>query len=203
MIKDVLSVSNEFPMSDKVNRGVNSILKNVERCSRITHRLLGFAKRMETKIEPIDLAELLREVMGFLEKEALHRNIKLNLEAPENLAGINSDRGQLQQVFLNIMNNALDAVQGGGRIDIMVQPQSSDKIDVVIKDTGRGISREDLERIFEPFFTTKKEHGTGLGLSITYGIVQKLGGQIKVKSKLGEGTTFTVTLPVQAPVAKE
>jgi len=203
MIKDVLSVSNEFPMSDKVNRSVNSILKNVERCSRITHRLLGFAKRMEAKIEAIDLAELLREVMGFLEKEALHRNIKINLNVPENLPSISSDRGQLQQVFLNIMNNAIDAISGGGQIDLSVEPRGDDKFDVIIKDNGPGISREDLERIFEPFFTTKKEHGTGLGLSITYGIVQKLGGQIKVKSKLGEGTTFTVTLPLQASIAKE
>jgi two-component system NtrC family sensor kinase len=203
MIKDVLSVSNEFPMSDKINRSVNSILKNVERCSRITHRLLGFAKRMEAKIETIDLAELLREVMGFLEKEALHRNIKINLNVPENLPSISSDRGQLQQVFLNIMNNAIDAISGGGQIDITVEPRGDDKFDVIIKDNGPGISREDLERIFEPFFTTKKEHGTGLGLSITYGIVQKLGGQIKVKSKLGEGTTFTVTLPIQASIAKE
>jgi two-component system NtrC family sensor kinase len=203
MIKDVLSVSNEFPMSDKVNRSVNSILKNVERCSRITHRLLGFAKRMEAKIETIDLAELLREVMGFLEKEALHRNIKINLNVPENLPSISSDRGQLQQVFLNILNNAIDAISGGGQIDITVEPRGDDKFDVIIKDNGPGISSEDLERIFEPFFTTKKEHGTGLGLSITYGIVQKLGGTIKVKSKVGEGTTFTVTLPIQASIAKE
>ncbi len=203
MIKDVLSVTNEFPMSDKVNRSVNSIIKNVERCSRITHRLLGFAKRMDTKIETIDLPELLREVMGFLEKEALHRNVKISLNAPETLTSINSDRGQLQQVFLNILNNAIDAIGDGGTIDIAVEPRGDDKFDVIIKDDGPGISREDLERIFEPFFTTKKEHGTGLGLSITYGIVNKLGGQIKVKSKLGEGTTFTVSLPIQASSAKE
>ncbi|NIP42814.1 MAG: GHKL domain-containing protein, partial [candidate division Zixibacteria bacterium] len=114
-----------------------------------------------------------------------------------------SDRGQLQQVFLNILNNAIDAISEGGEIDINIELRKDNKIDVIIKDTGRGISNQDLERIFEPFFSTKKEHGTGLGLSITYGIVQKLGGQIRAASKLGEGTTFTVTLPIEASFAEE
>jgi len=203
MLNDVLSVNNDFPMRDKVTKSVISILRNVDRCSRITHRLLGFAKRMETKIETLDLRELIKEVLGFLEKEALHRNIKINTNFPQNLPGIKSDRGQLQQVFLNILNNALDATSEGGKIDIEIELRSDEKIDVNIRDTGRGISNSDLERIFEPFFSTKKEHGTGLGLSITYGIVQKLGGQIDVKSKLGEGTTFTVTFPIHASYAKE
>ncbi|HDS01197.1 MAG TPA: two-component sensor histidine kinase [candidate division Zixibacteria bacterium] len=203
MVNDVLSVSNDFPMREKVTKSVNSILRNVERCSRITHRLLGFAKRMETKIETLDLRELITEVLGFLEKEALHRNIKINTNFPENLPGIRSDRGQLQQVFLNILNNAIDAISEGGKIDIDIELRKDNKIDVTIRDTGRGISKPDLERIFEPFFSTKKEHGTGLGLSITYGIVQKLGGQIRATSELGEGTTFTVTLPIEASFAEE
>ncbi|NIP44537.1 MAG: two-component sensor histidine kinase, partial [candidate division Zixibacteria bacterium] len=110
MVNDILSVGNDFPMREKVTKSVNSILKNVERCSRITHRLLGFAKRMETKIETLDLRELITEVLGFLEKEALHRNIKINTNFPQDLPGIQSDRGQLQQVFLNILNNAIDAI---------------------------------------------------------------------------------------------
>ncbi|MBD3219569.1 MAG: GHKL domain-containing protein [candidate division Zixibacteria bacterium] len=203
MLNDILSVGDAFPMREKVSKSVNSILRNVDRCSRITHRLLGFAKRMDTKIESLDIHELITEVLGFLEKEALHRNIKIDTNFPDNLPAITSDRGQLQQVFLNILNNAIDAISEGGKIDIDVKLRKNDKIDVIIKDTGRGISKQDLERIFEPFFSTKKEHGTGLGLSITYGIVQKLGGKIAAKSKVGEGTTFTVTLPVEAPITEE
>ncbi len=203
MLNDILSMGNEFPMREKVDKSVSSILRNVERCSRITHRLLGFAKRMDTKIEALDLRELLTEVLGFLEKDALNRGIKIETDFPPDLPSITSDRGQLQQVFLNILNNAIDAITEGGRIDISAELRKDDKIDVIIEDTGKGISKPDLERIFEPFFSTKKAHGTGLGLSITYGIVQKLGGKIAAESKVGEGTTFIVTLPVEAPITEE
>jgi two-component system NtrC family sensor kinase len=106
-----------------------------------------------------------------------------------------SDRGQLQQVFLNIINNAFAAVEDHGRIEIGVKEVDAGTLAVWIADNGVGISEEHLSRIFDPFFTTKKGAGTGLGLSITYGIVQKLGGDIQVQSEVGEGTRFTVTLP--------
>jgi signal transduction histidine kinase len=110
---------------------------------------------------------------------------------------IESDRGQLQQVFLNILNNAFAAVEDGGRIRIALVRSDPDGIAVSIADNGIGIPQEDLEHIFEPFFTTKRDHGTGLGLSITYGIVEKLGGAISVDSRVGAGTRFTVTLPAR------
>ena len=106
-----------------------------------------------------------------------------------------SDRGQLQQVFLNIINNAFAAVEDHGRIEIGIRDAGEGKLAVWISDNGVGIPEEHLSRIFDPFFTTKKGAGTGLGLSITYGIVQKLGGEITVQSRVGEGTRFTVTLP--------
>jgi two-component system NtrC family sensor kinase len=198
MIKDLLSVSDNFPMREKVLKHTNSILGSVDRVSKITHRLLGFAKRMDPQVESIDLRDLVNEVLSFLGKEALHRNIKIDFKFPESLPQITSDKGQLQQVLLNIINNAIEAVKDGGAIVIEVRCRSDEMIDFVITDDGPGMSREDLERIFEPFFTTKKKHGTGLGLSITYGIVQKLGGRIDVKSKPGSGTTFTVTLPIES-----
>lgn len=197
MVKDILSVSESFPLRDKMQKHVDSILTSVERCSRITHRLLGFAKRMDPHIEEIDLDQLLKDVLGFIGKEALHRNITVNCEVPGDMPKIKSDKGQLQQVLLNILNNGIEAVGNGGRIDISAEPKGDRRVEITISDDGPGISRNDLDRIFEPFFTTKKEHGTGLGLSITYGIVQKLGGQISVKSSLGAGTSFTVALPIE------
>ena len=110
---------------------------------------------------------------------------------------IESDRGQLQQVFLNILNNAEAAVGDGGRIDVWVRPDGERRVAVSISDNGVGIPKGNLDRIFEPFFTTKEGSGTGLGLSITYGIVQKLGGEITVRSEVGKGTCFTVLLPVR------
>jgi signal transduction histidine kinase len=96
------------------------------------------------------------------------------------------------------MNNAIDELEGGGQIDIALKELDQDKVQISISDNGRGIPEEHLQRIFEPFFTTKKEYGTGLGLSITYGIIEKLGGSIGVKSKVGDGTSFIVTLPVRS-----
>ena len=116
-------------------------------------------------------------------------------EIDPELPTIISDRGQLQQVFLNILNNAVAAVPHGGKIGIEIAREGADHVSVTVADDGVGIPRENLERIFEPFFTTKDGSGTGLGLSITYGIVKKLGGEIRVDSTVGEGTRFTVKLP--------
>jgi len=173
LLHDLVNMpDSDFPEKDKYNKLIGSIAKSVDRCSTITHRLLGFAKRIDTRIERIDLENLIKEVLGFLDKEASTRDISINYNIDSRLPSIESDKGQLQQVFLNILNNSFEAI-------------------------GRGISAKDLERIFEPFFTTKKEKGTGLGLSITYGIVEKLGGNIRVDSQVGKGTSFTVTLPVK------
>jgi signal transduction histidine kinase len=197
LIKDFATLKPDFNYKDKTINGVDSILKSVERCSAITHRLLGFAKRMDVNTEVIDLELLLKEVVGFLEKEASLRNIEINFNIADELPSIASDRGQLQQVFLNILTNAYYAVREGGKIDIHANQVSKYDLEISIADTGVGISEENLEHIFEPFYTTKGKYGTGLGLSITYGIVQKLGGNISVKSKLGEGTQFSVHLPIK------
>jgi two-component system NtrC family sensor kinase len=114
------------------------------------------------------------------------------------LPKIASDRGQLQQVFLNIVNNAFGAMDSGGRLVITSFQRNMDIVGVSISDNGIGMSEETIKHIFEPFFTTKEGRGTGLGLSITYGIVKKLGGEIDVTSKEGKGTTFVVYLPTKA-----
>jgi two-component system NtrC family sensor kinase len=113
----------------------------------------------------------------------------------KDLPRIDSDRGQLQQVFLNILNNAVAAVEDEGQIAITTWEKDADTVAASIEDDGCGMSEETCRYIFEPFFTTKKEKGTGLGLSITYGIVQKLGGDIEVKSTENQGTKFIITLP--------
>jgi signal transduction histidine kinase len=186
-----------LPPKEKLLSTVESVLKSVNRCSRITKRLLGFAKHMDVQLDKLDTEHLIVEVLGFLEKEAHYRKIQVNLDMPEDLPTIESDRGQLQQVFLNIVNNAFAAMGDGGKLDISAREVGDDQIAVRIVDNGSGIPEENLKHIFEPFFTTKKGQGTGLGLSITYGIVEKLGGKLEVESTLGEGTCFTVTLPIQ------
>ena len=195
LLKDLLTMSEEQPPKDKLIGLLDSVLNSADRCGGITHRLLGFAKHMDVQKENINLDQLLREVLGFLEKEASYRDIHIVFDHTEEPPSIVGDRGQLQQVFLNIVNNAFAAVETGGRIEIGIKEAGEDAVVVSIADDGVGIAPDHLAHIFDPFFTTKKGAGTGLGLSITYGIVHKMGGKISVNSKMGEGTCFTVTLP--------
>jgi signal transduction histidine kinase len=203
LLRDLLTMADTLPPREKMVDLVDSVLKSAERCGGITHRLLGFARHMDVHHETIDLDALLKEVLSFLEKEASYRNLEVTFAHRDDPPGIVSDRGQLQQVFLNLINNAFAAVDDGGRIEIGIARAGAGEVAVSVTDNGVGIPEGQLARIFDPFFTTKKGGGTGLGLSITYGIVQKLGGRIEVTSAVGKGTRFTVTLPVAPPAAGE
>jgi two-component system NtrC family sensor kinase len=195
LIKDIVESSEDYPQRNKLLGLVDSIAGSVERCSNVTHRLLGFARRMETRKEKINLPELLKEVVSFQGTETRHKNINVMFDFPTDLPPVTSDRGQLQQVFLNIFNNAVAAVSPGGRIGFSAAAQDHNVI-IAISDNGSGIPPENLRHIFEPFFSTKGEFGTGLGLSITRDIIEKLGGRIDVKSEVGKGTRFMITLPI-------
>lgn len=196
LLLDLIAMTGEPPRREKVSELATAIISSVERASRVTHRLLGFSRHLDVRFESIVLPELIHEVLGFLEREASYRNVEVVVTSEEGVPEIRSDRGQLQQVFLNIINNALAAVQDNvGRIEIAIRRAGMASVQVLVTDNGVGIEKANLTRIFEPFFTTKKGYGTGLGLSVTYGIVQKLGGTITVDSVLGHWTTFTVTLP--------
>jgi signal transduction histidine kinase len=177
---------------------IDSIIDAVERCGTITRQLLGFARRFNVQAQPVDLKHMVTEVLDFHKKEAEYRNIAIQVDIPETLPLIETDRGKLQQILLNLVNNAFQAIDNGCLVDIRAAMVGPEKVRLFIHDNGCGIPEAYLNKIFEPFFTTKKEgQGTGLGLSITYGLVQKLGGNITVQSKSGQGTTFVVTLPVQ------
>ncbi|WP_462324965.1 sensor histidine kinase [Desulfoplanes sp.] len=198
LIKDLLTYSKDYKEDPRLIGLVDSVLTSVERCSTITHRLLGFARHIDVHVESLDMNNLMEEVLEFLKKEAEYRDIHIGLHAGDHLPEIQSDRGQLQQVFLNIVNNAFAAVDDGGWINVELQKIGTNRVAVMIADNGKGISRENIKRIFDPFFSTKtKQGGTGLGLSITYGLVEKLGGRIHVESELGKGTTFTIELPIK------
>ncbi len=183
----------------RLMKAVSPILSSVDRCRNITHRLLGFARRIGVQYEMLDVNEVLKDTLGFLEKEAHHRSLDVQLQFDEQLPKISSDRGQLQQVFLNILTNAFAAVKNGGRIVLSSWQKDDLTVGVSIQDNGHGMDEDTMRQIFEPFFTTKKGYGTGLGLSITYGIIKKLGGEIKVDSRLEQGTTFTIFLPKTSP----
>lgn len=197
LMSDIMAAQGDFPAKERILSQVQSILRAVERCRGITHRMLGFARRMDVSIEDLDVGEILTETAGFLSNEAMHRKVEVSLDIDPALARIQSDRSQLQQVFLNLLNNALAAVPDGGRIVATARnlADGAGGVEIQVADNGCGMSEETLKHIFEPFFTTKKGKGTGLGLSITYGIIKRLGGEIAVESTQGEGTTLTISLP--------
>ena len=204
LIKDLMTFKEEYKHDKKLESLIDSVLESVERCGAITKQLLGFARHTEVSVSTVPVGKIIGDVLSFLEKEASYRNITLNLEIPDDLPPLVTDRGKVQQIFLNLINNAFQAVGDGGRIDIMGRRVDGDKIAVRVSDNGCGISDENLQKIFEPFFSTKRDSGgTGLGLSITYGLVQRLGGQIAAESELGKGTTFTVTLPVETKEVRD
>ena len=130
-------------------------------------------------------------------KEAEYRSISITIDAGQSTPPVHSDRGRLQEIFLNLLTNAFAAMEDGGTLSVRIRPTSHDEVTVSCTDTGHGILEADLERIFEPFFSTNTgKGGTGLGLSITYRLLSEIGGRIEVKSRVGQGTTFTVRLPV-------
>lgn len=203
LMTDILAMDKEFSKRNKFLEQANVIKDSVRRVSEITHRLLGFARHLPLRSQEIHLQALIKEVLGFLGKEAEYRNIGISLEIPSDIPPLEADKGQLQQVLLNIINNALAVTNDGGRLTIGVTYPDPDHLAIAVTDTGTGIARENLNNIFEPFFSTKGDQGTGLGLSITYGIVRKMGGNIEVESQLGQGTTFTVILPRKAGLAEK
>jgi two-component system, NtrC family, sensor kinase len=176
----------------------------VNRCKRITHNLLRFSRRTRSVIEEVNLNTFLGEMVELMEREARSSGIKFLKDLHPNLKPVLSDPSQLQQVFLNLFTNAIDAHDGKPYGTIRIATQGDDrnqKVRITVADTGSGIPSESLSRIFDPFFTTKPVgRGTGLGLSICYSTIQRLGGTISVTSEVGEGTEFILDLPFNPPM---
>jgi two-component system NtrC family sensor kinase len=188
------------------------ILKTIERqgnnCKRIIENLLAFARIREEISVETNLVNDLKKVLNMVMNTLITKKVDLKTNIDENLPTVQGNSQELEQVFLNIINNAIAAMDGGGLLTISAQ-RSDDMVRVSFADTGHGISPENREKIFEPFFTTKKVgEGTGLGLSVSYGIVKKFGGDIQVKSQTRTegkepGTTFAILLPVANSKADE
>ena len=180
---------------DRINLALGKIENSVERAKRITHQLLGFARQTEAMVEEFDLADVASEVVELTRKTASSADAQVVLTTDTDRTRIWSDPYQVRQVLINLVTNGLQAVESGGRVDIWIGGDS-EKAVIIVEDNGPGIPKENLERIFEPFFSTKAPgKGTGLGLSVSRGIAEKLGGRIEVQSRLGQGTTFRVTIP--------
>ncbi len=185
----------------EVEDSVNQIELQVNRCSAITHQILKFGRKSEITPQDIDLTEFIPDVTHMVSNKASVNGVDVRLEISDNTPLVHGDAGQLQQVLINLFNNALDAINErhgvqGGELMISSGPDGNNMVRVSVKDNGCGISTEDQKKIFSPFYTTKPVgKGTGLGLSVCYGIIDAMGGSLDVASEKGLGTTFTIRLP--------
>jgi two-component system NtrC family sensor kinase len=178
-------------------RALMQIRVQGERCKEITHKLLSFARRTDPRVREVQLNDLVEEVVGVSEQRSRFSKVKITLNLDPFLPAVAASPSEMQQVVLNLINNALDAIgTAGGEVEITTRVEN-DHVVVDVKDNGHGIPKAVLARIFDPFFTTKPVgKGTGLGLSICYGIVKKLGGDITVNSAVGVGTAFHIHMPI-------
>jgi signal transduction histidine kinase len=162
---------------------------------------LNFARQQDVLAQQTDIHLLLDQMVKGFEQQPTFKGIEVIREYSPDLPLIQADPGQLQQVFINLITNASEAMEDGGTLTISTRSIDDQNVEIKFTDTGSGIPKEDLHKIFAPFYTTKiLGKGTGLGLSIVYGIIKMHRGQITVQSKIWEGTTFTITLPVRLPV---
>jgi len=181
---------------EELQGSVHQIVEQVDRCTEITRNLLDFARKRDPVIQAVEVNRIIENMTMLVEKEAKHSNITIVRHYDETLPVIYSDAPQLRQVILNFLTNATYAIGKDGVVTITTRLSGDDCVDIVISDTGCGIPEAQVSKIFDPFFTTKPPgQGTGLGLSICHGIIQRLGGRIRVASTVGQGTEFTITLP--------
>jgi len=185
---------------------VTTIQQEVARAAAIVRRLLDFARQREPAFDLVDISTVVANAVSFVQRQASLANQRVVVDSFPERSQVYADAQMLQQVFLNLLTNALDAIEGGGEVRIEARRRREEGgrrlrqhwLDVVVSDTGSGISPEDLPKVFDPFFTTKEVgKGTGLGLAVCQSIVEQHQGSIEVHSDgLGEGTVVTVSLPL-------
>ena len=194
----------EYRLDEKVREDLGRILKDAKRCQDTVKELLEFTRQTRHLMQPHDINQAISRTLFLLENHTIFQNIEIIKDLTPSLPLLSGDIQQLNHMFMNIFFNAAQAMAEKGKLIIRTYLlPGKDRIAIEIVDTGRGISEENLPHIFEPFFTTKEEgEGTGLGLSLVYGIVQNHGGTIKAKSRINEGATFIIELPIAQSESK-
>ena len=186
----------KLPESDRLCKPLSSIEREGLRCKKIIQGLLDFSRRSTPTLQPVNLNESVEAACKLIEHQITIDNVRLIKGLAPNLPNIEADANQLQQVFVNLIVNAYQAMHQGGDLRITTRAVGN-QVQAIFADSGMGISPENLKHIFDPFFTTKEVgKGTGLGLSVSYGIIESHGGKIEVDSQVGGGTRFVVSLPV-------
>jgi two-component system NtrC family sensor kinase len=193
------AMQKELALADTRRDDLAVILRETDRCKTIVGDLLNFARQQEVLTQETDLHALLDQALEAVQPHPTFQDVDIVRHYDPHLPRIEADPSQLLQVFVNLLNNAAEAIDGSGTITVSTHAAAA-WVEIEVSDTGCGIAEANLGKLFTPFFTTKAPgRGTGLGLSIVYGIIKMHRGQITVKSRLGEGSTFTVTLPLHLP----
>lgn len=183
---------------ERLSNYVQDIVMQSERAHNIINNLLDFARaRKSAEMEKQDIVRIVNDSLNLVASQLRITNIKLNKDIPERSFFVNGNRSKLEQILISIITNAIQAMKDSGTLTVSVSPDANKNMLIKISDTGKGIPETDLKNIFEPFFTTKPPgEGTGLGLAVTLTLVTEHKGEIDVESKAGEGTTFTIKLPL-------
>ena len=186
----------EIPLQSKRRKILEMAHSETIRLSDMLRKMLSFSKPDQETRQPVDINSVLDEILLLHEKQLRENDIRISVVLAEGLGRIRASKNQLRQVFLNLIANARDAMPKGGTLTV-VTSGTPDEVLIEISDTGVGIPEENIGKIFDSFFTTKDEiKGVGLGLSVCYGFIKDHGGDIKVNSRVNEGTTFSIRLPV-------
>jgi two-component system NtrC family sensor kinase len=188
----------DLPPDHPDRSALETIVTQAQRCTKIVRGLLDFSRQKKSYKKAYEVDLVLEESLSLVEHQSLFHNIAIEKRFERDLPMVTMDPSQIQQVFMNLIMNAAEAMEGEGLLVVSTRHDcEKETVEVVVRDTGTGILTEDLDQIFVPFFTTKEAgHGVGLGLAISFGIVEEHGGKISVDSEVGKGTTFTVRLPV-------
>jgi two-component system NtrC family sensor kinase len=202
-------VSRRVANDARMKKDLQVIIQQTERCATIIRQLLDFSRETPSEKKSMDIHAILEQAIALVEHQAFYHDIEIRRDFDRSAPLLLMDAGQMQQVFLNLLVNAGEAMASGGCMSISTRAVASaaganaaDEIHVVFSDTGIGIPQENLHKIFDPFFTSKEVgRGTGLGLAVSYGIIERHGGKINVESAVRKGTTFTIVLPVAPPAA--
>jgi len=189
-------LSNDFFDKDRARANLDKIETAIDRCSAMIHGLFDFASQSAPLLRPVTIGRAIDKTLSLVGPQAKTKRIKVAREEAPSLLLVVADFNQLVQVFVNLMVNAIQAMNEGGKLTIRSSPDEDGWVSVSFQDTGCGISAENMDNLFTPFFTTKEEvKGVGLGLAVSHGIIERHGGRIEVQSEAGKGSTFTVYLP--------
>jgi nitrogen-specific signal transduction histidine kinase len=196
ILTTAMLIQEDIKPEDPIYQDLQLIAKETLRCRKIVTSLLDFARQTQPEKKNNDVNEIVMESILLTKKQAAFNDISVVSRFAENIPLVCLDKGQIQQSLINLILNAVEATQPGGKITIEtgLSPQS-EFVEISVSDTGEGIGSDKIDKIFDPFFTTK-ENGTGLGLAITHGIIERHGGAIEVRSKAGQGTAFTIRFPI-------